>query len=200
MLYCHINHDNLAIGSPIANRNRLELDELIEFFVNTLVLRIDTAGNPTFRELLRRTGEVALAAYAHPDVPFEKLVEEQPERNFSYNPLFQVWAEFKPLVERVGIRGDLLNSLEPIAPKHKSDISSFLLTCWQILIWRLTREPNPIIGVAIDGRKYEELEHTLGLLCKYLYLFHKIVLQLVDIVFVSQFPHIRKKNVRSCAD
>ncbi|WP_333416643.1 amino acid adenylation domain-containing protein [Microcoleus sp. MOSTC5] len=77
-------------------------------------------------------------------------------------------AEFQPLVERVEIRGDLLNSLEAIAPKHKSDISAFLLTCWQILIWRLTREPNPIIGVAIDGRKYEELEHSLGLLCKYL--------------------------------
>ncbi|MEG5160083.1 amino acid adenylation domain-containing protein [Microcoleus sp. AT3-A2] len=77
-------------------------------------------------------------------------------------------AEFKPLVERVEIRGDLLNSLEAIAPKHKSDISAFLLTCWQILIWRLTREQNPIIGVAIDGRKYEELEHSLGLLCKYL--------------------------------
>ncbi|MEG3890348.1 amino acid adenylation domain-containing protein [Microcoleus sp. Z1_A1] len=77
-------------------------------------------------------------------------------------------AEFKPQVERVEIRGDLLNSLEAIAPKHKSDISAFLLTCWQILIWRLTREQNPIIGVAIDGRKYEELEHSLGLLCKYL--------------------------------
>ena len=77
-------------------------------------------------------------------------------------------AEFKPLVERLEIRGDLLNSLEAIAPKHTSDISAFLLTCWQILIWRLTREPNPIIGVAIDGRKYEELEHSLGLLCKYL--------------------------------
>lgn len=77
-------------------------------------------------------------------------------------------AEFGPLVERVEIRGDLLNSLEAIAQKHQSDISTFLLTCWQILIWRLTREPNPIIGVAIDGRKYEELEHTLGLLCKYL--------------------------------
>ncbi|MEG4966398.1 amino acid adenylation domain-containing protein [Microcoleus sp. B6-A1] len=77
-------------------------------------------------------------------------------------------AEFKPQVERVEIRGDLLNSLEAIAPKQTSDISGFLLTCWQILIWRLTREQNPIIGVAIDGRKYEELEHSLGLLCKYL--------------------------------
>ncbi|MEG4530219.1 amino acid adenylation domain-containing protein [Microcoleus sp. D2_18a_D3] len=77
-------------------------------------------------------------------------------------------AEFQPQVERVEIQGDLLNSLEAIALKHKSDISAFLLTCWQILIWRLTREQNPIIGVAIDGRKYEELENSLGLLCKYL--------------------------------
>ncbi|MBD1812960.1 non-ribosomal peptide synthetase [Microcoleus vaginatus DQ-U2] len=77
-------------------------------------------------------------------------------------------SEFQPLVERVEIRGDLLNSLEAIAQKHQSDISTFLLTCWQILIWRLTRQQNPIIGVAIDGRKYEELEHSLGLLGKYL--------------------------------
>ena len=77
-------------------------------------------------------------------------------------------AEFQPLVEKVEIRGDLLNRLEAIAQKHQSDISTFLLTCWQILIWRLTRELNPIIGVAIDGRKYEELERSLGLLCKYL--------------------------------
>lgn len=77
-------------------------------------------------------------------------------------------AEFQPQVERVEIRGDLLNSLEALAQKQKSDISAFLLTCWRILIGRLTRQPNPIIGVAIDGRKYEELEHSLGLLCKYL--------------------------------
>ncbi|MEG4011366.1 MULTISPECIES: non-ribosomal peptide synthetase [unclassified Microcoleus] len=77
-------------------------------------------------------------------------------------------AEFKPLVERVEIRGDLLNSLEAIAQKHQSDISTFLLTCWQILIWRLTRQPNLIVGVTGNGRKYEELEHSLGLLSTYL--------------------------------
>ncbi|MEG4271929.1 MULTISPECIES: amino acid adenylation domain-containing protein [unclassified Microcoleus] len=76
--------------------------------------------------------------------------------------------EFEPLVERVEIRGDLLNSLEAIAQKHHSDISTFLLACWQILIARLTKQPNPIVGVTGNGRKYEELEHSLGLLCKYL--------------------------------
>ncbi|MBE9120378.1 amino acid adenylation domain-containing protein [Tychonema sp. LEGE 07199] len=77
-------------------------------------------------------------------------------------------SEFPPLVERVEIRGDLLNRLEAIAQKHQSDISTFLLTCWQILIWRLTRQPNLIVGVTGNGRKYQELEHSLGLLSTYL--------------------------------
>ena len=95
LLYRYSGQEDIVVGSPIANRDRSEIEGLIGFFVNTLVLRTDlspTAAGPlNFRELLGRVREVCLGAYANQHLPFEKLVEElRPQRDLSRNPLFQV--------------------------------------------------------------------------------------------------------------
>ncbi len=114
--------DDMLLGTPIANRTQREVEELIGVFVNTLVLRVELAGEPSFRGLLSRVRETALAAYAHQDLPFERLVEAlQPARDLSRNPLFQVsfsmgstpWHHFEPSGLAIGSLGiEVGNDLE----------------------------------------------------------------------------------------
>jgi amino acid adenylation domain-containing protein len=125
LLYRYSSQEDIIVGSPIAGRNRVETKGLIGLFVNTLAMRAYLGGNPSFRELLGRVREVALGAYAHQDLPFEKLVEElQLERDLSRMPLFQVmFALHKAPIQGLEFPGLTLNSLEVHSSTAKFDLT-----------------------------------------------------------------------------
>ena len=122
--------DDIVVGSPIAGRNRTELEHLIGCFINTLVLRTDVSGNPTFAELLRRVRDTSLGAYAHQDLPFERLIEAlQPERDLRRNPLFQVFFAFQNIPEqRVNLPALSAAFLEQKSEQTLFDLD---LTLWE---------------------------------------------------------------------
>ncbi|MEH2136766.1 amino acid adenylation domain-containing protein [Nostoc sp.] len=112
LLYRYTGQTDILVGTPIANRDRTELEGLIGFFVNTLVMRTDLSENPSFNELLPRIREMALSAYAHQDLPFEMLVEAlQPERDLSHTPLFQVMFVLQNAPIEVELTGLSVSSL-----------------------------------------------------------------------------------------
>jgi amino acid adenylation domain-containing protein len=121
--------DDICLGAPIAGRTRAEVEGLIGFFVNTLVLRTDLSGDPTFRALLARVRETCLGAYAHQDLPFERLVEElKVERDLSRSPLFQVLFVFQnaplPAFEFAGLQ---MSPWDVDSGTSKFDLSLFLV-------------------------------------------------------------------------
>ncbi|HEY2737011.1 MAG TPA: condensation domain-containing protein, partial [Thermoanaerobaculia bacterium] len=120
--------EDAVVGSPIANRNLLETEGLIGFFTNTLALRLNLAGDPAFREIGRRTRAVALDAYAHEDLPFERLVEEMaPERQPGLNPLFQVMLVVQRLpMEAFALPGVTAEVMDVETGMAKFDLTFFL--------------------------------------------------------------------------
>lgn len=129
LLHRYSGQDDFAVGSPIAGRTRSELANVIGFFVNTLVLRADVSGRPTFRTLLQRVRQTALAAYAHQDLPYEQLVAVlQGERESGRTPLFQTLFALQnaplPALEAPGLT---LSVFEPGSGTAKFDLALFAI-------------------------------------------------------------------------
>ena len=125
LLYRYSGQHDILIGTPIANRNRAETESLIGFFINTLILRTRFAEQMTFRELLGQVRETALEAYAHQDLPFEKLVEElQPERTLSHSPIFQVMFHLQnAATEKLTLSGLSISQVEVETQTAKFDVT-----------------------------------------------------------------------------
>ena len=122
---------DIPLGTPVAGRTEAELDQLIGFFVNILVLRNDLRGNPTLRDVLSRARETALAAYAHQDLPFDRVVDSvSPVRSLSRNPLFQVIVHVRDhlpasrVIESASHGQDTVcTSLDPVFDMAHADLS-----------------------------------------------------------------------------
>ncbi|HZF12136.1 MAG TPA: amino acid adenylation domain-containing protein [Thermoanaerobaculia bacterium] len=129
LLHRYTGQDDVAVGSAIANRNRGEVEGLIGFFINMLVLRTDLSGEPSFGQLLERVRDVALGAYTHQDLPFEKLVEElRPDRDLRRSPLFQVSFQLLNVPSSpLDLPGLTLAPLAPAARSAKFDLDLALI-------------------------------------------------------------------------
>jgi len=148
LLLCRYSgQEDICVGSPLAGRKQRDTESLIGFFINTLVLRTDLSGNPSFRELLARVREMCLAAHAHQDTPFERLVAElKPDRRMGQPLFFQVWFTFQNTRrERPALAGLTLSPLGVGVKKAQFDLS--------LLLWE---EPDNIsVGLVYDTDLFE---------------------------------------------
>jgi amino acid adenylation domain-containing protein/FkbM family methyltransferase len=125
LLYRYTGQEDLCVGVPIANRNRVETESLIGFFANTLVLRTEMAGRSSFRDLLQQVRAAAFGAYSHQDIPFEIIVDDlQPERSLSHGPLFQVMFILQNVWEpTTGLTGLSVTTLDVANETAKFDLT-----------------------------------------------------------------------------
>ena len=119
LLYRCSGQDDILIGSPMAGRNRQEIQSLIGYFVNTVVLRTKLTGNPNFREILNQVRQVATDAHNYQDIPYNQVVEAlNPQRNLSYNPVFQILFDLQhSLTDKLQLPG---LTLQPFLGEHST--------------------------------------------------------------------------------
>ncbi|MUG92983.1 amino acid adenylation domain-containing protein [Scytonema sp. UIC 10036] len=156
LLHRYSGQTDIVVGSPIANRNRSEIEPLIGFFVNTLVLRTQIQSNLCFSELLTQVRSVTLGAYAHQDLPFERLVEElQPERQLNSNPLFQVMFALQnaPMSE-LQLTGLQLSRLELEYNMTRLDME------WHV--WEQPQGLQVMVAYATDLFAQDTIQRMLG--------------------------------------
>jgi len=116
--------DDILVGTPVAGRELIETETLIGCFINTLVLRGNLSGNPSLREVLRRSREISIDAYTHQSVPFEKLVEElRPERSLSRSPLFQTMFVLENESAEPTLKGTQVETLKLKTASAKFDLT-----------------------------------------------------------------------------
>ncbi len=165
LLYRYTGQKEISVGTPIANRNRSEIEGLIGFFVNTLVLRTDLSGNLSFRQVLRKVREVALGAYSHQDLPFEMLVDAlQPKRDMSYTPLFQVMFDLQNASKQAFMLPNLV--LSPIEIENgaaKFDLTLFMIDEKESLIgaWEYNTDLFDASTIARMIRHFQRLLESI---------------------------------------
>jgi len=165
LLQRQTKQDDIVVGTTITGRTHVETEGLIGFFVNLLVLRTDLSGNPRFAELLRRVRDVALEAYAHQDLPFEKLVEElRPERNLSRNPLVQVLFVMQKLPwSEISFPGLDVTVLDPGTDIARFDLAVFVSESeagW-LVNWVYNAELFEAATIDAMCRRYERLLRSI---------------------------------------
>jgi acyl carrier protein len=128
LLSRYSGEEHIVLGTDVANRTTAETERLIGFFINLLPLHTDLSGDPTFHELVLRVREVALGAYAHQDIPFDKLVEDlQPERSLSHNPIVQALFVMQNVpTQRREFPGLALTPFPASITRSKFDVAVFI--------------------------------------------------------------------------